>query len=190
MYDRLINSLDADLIARRVTHARNRHAQTLAREGNDKSLTVGRKVTDFTLPNLDGDKVSLFELFDEKDYVLVDFWASWCGPCLESFPALKNLYSSYKEHGFEIVSVSIDETHKLWTEGSKDHKLPWINLGELEGWTREVATAYGVNFIPKAYLVDKEGMILQKDVTPEKLETFLIEEYGETESLEEPDDTL
>lgn len=190
VYDRLSNSLDTDLVARRVTHARNMHAKTLAREGNDKSLTVGKTVSDFTLPNLDGDKFSLFELLEENDFVLLDFWASWCGPCIESFPALKDLYSSYKEHGFEIVSVSIDETHELWSEGSKDHDLPWINLGEAKGWTGEIATAYGVNFIPKGYLVDKERKIVQKDVSPEKLKTFLIEEYGEKESLEEPKDSL
>ena len=80
--------------------------------------------------------MSLSDILDEKEYVLVDFWASWCGPCIATFPALKDLYASFGKHGFEIVSVSIDDTRENWSYMTEEHELPWINLGELEGFRR------------------------------------------------------
>ncbi|MXW07623.1 MAG: TlpA family protein disulfide reductase, partial [Gammaproteobacteria bacterium] len=100
IYDRLTNSLDKDLVMRRVTHDRNFHARNLASRGIDRSLVVGKSVPDFTLPNLSGETISLSDLQQKNDVVLVEFWASWCGPCIEAIPALKDLYSTYRKHGF------------------------------------------------------------------------------------------
>lgn len=178
IYDRLIDSLDKDLVARRVIHRRNDHAMDIARSVNDRSLSVGKKAPDFTLESFEGEGVSLSDLLARNDYVLVDFWASWCGPCIATFPALKDLYASYRDHGFEIVSVSIDDSHDLWSYSTEEYELPWINLGELEGFEGEMVMSYGVNFVPKGYLLDSEGQIVQKDLSTDQLAAFLEKEYS------------
>ena len=179
IYDRLSNSLDKDLVTRRVTHDRNFHAAHLESVGINRSLVVGKQAPDFTLPNLDGEQISLNDLQQKSEFVLVDFWASWCGPCIESIPALKDLYTSYHESGFEIVSISVDDHHDAWAEGSEEYELPWVNLGELKGFRGDIATSYGVTFIPKSYLLDHEGQIVQKDLSPEKLDEWLAETFGD-----------
>lgn len=180
IYDRVSKSLDSDLVIRRVTHDRNFHAQNLASRGIDQSLVVGKHVPDFTLPNLNGEQISLGDLQQKNEVVLVEFWASWCGPCIEAIPALKDLYSSYHKNGFEIVSVSIDDDQESWIEASEKYELPWTNLGELAGWNGEVATSFGVTFIPKNYLVNTQGEIVEKDLTSEKLDAWLESRYKET----------
>ena len=146
---------------------------------NDKKLIPGQKVSDFTLVNLDGEEVSLFDVLQENNTVLIDFWASWCGPCVASFPKLKELRTAYGREGFEIVAVSIDRTRDEWAEGSDKHEIPWINLGELESWDGEIATMYGVHFIPKSYLIDSDGCILQKDLPTNLLEQVLVRQFDE-----------
>lgn len=180
IYDRLANSLDADLAMRRVINDRNDHASHLASRGIDSSLVVGKEVPAFTLQNVDSEQISLSEIVEQNELVLIEFWSSWCGPCIGAIPALKDLYSSYNQQGFEIVSVSIDDNHEAWIEASEEHELPWVNLGELKGWRGEVAISYGVTFIPKNYLVNTQGEIVGKDLTTEKLDEWLAKEYKES----------
>ena len=146
---------------------------------NDKKLIPGQRVPDFTLVNLDGEEMSLSEILEDNDTVLIDFWASWCGPCVASFPKLKALRAAYGQDGFEIVAISIDRTQEDWSTGSDQHKIPWINLGELESWDGEVATMYGVHFIPKSYLIDSESCILQKDLPIDLLEEVIVSQFGD-----------
>lgn len=145
---------------------------------NDKQLVRGQKASDFTLEDLQGNEVSLSDTLMENDAVLVDFWKISCGPCIASFPKLKELRARYKQRGFEIVSISMDPIKEDWTSGSEEHELPWINLGELESWDGKVATEYGVRFIPKSYLIDKDGCLLQKDLPTDLLEEVLVSRYG------------
>ncbi len=144
---------------------------------NDKQFIPGQKASDFTLADLNGNDVSLFDVLEEHDTVLVDFWNVSCGPCIASFPKLKELHAKYKQQGFEVVSISIDLVEEDWISGSKEHELPWINLGELGSFDGEVATKYGVRFIPKSYLIDKAGCLLQKDLTTDLLEEVLVNRY-------------
>ena len=119
--------------------------------------------------------------------MLIDFWASWCGPCIADFPELKKLYAAYEDEDFEIVGVSIDSKKEDWIEGLEEHKLPWTNLGELKDWQGPVTTSYGVMGIPMGYLVDSQGCIYKKHVRPAALKEFLVNRYGMDESLVEPD---
>lgn len=180
IYERLANTLDDDLVIRRVTHSRNSHASNLARRGIDGSLVEGKLAPDFTLSNLEGEQISLIDLQQKNEFVLVEFWASWCGPCVGAIPALKDLYSTYNQYGFEIVSISLDDERDPWVEASEEYKLPWVNLGELKGFDGDVATSFGVTFIPKSYLVDKDGHIVIKDGSPEKLAAFFAESLDES----------
>lgn len=186
IYDRLAKTLDEDLVTRRVIHNRNVHASHLASIGFDRSLVIGKGVPDFTLPSMHGEEITLRDVLDQKDLVLVDFWASWCGPCIATFPALKELYASYSLHGFEIVSVSVDSSHDIWSQGSEQHELPWVNLGELKGFQGEIARSYGVTFIPKSYLINPQGHIVQKDLSINQLKEFLVQKYGEPPKTDDP----
>ena len=185
IYDRLTKSLDKDLVMRRVTHDRNFHSQNLASRGIDRSLVVGKNVPNFTLPNINGEQISLDDLQQQNEIVLVEFWSSWCGPCIEAIPALKDLYSSYHKNGFEIVSVSIDDDQESWIEASEKYELPWTNLGELAGWDGEVATSFGVTFIPKNYLVNSLGEIVEKDLTTERLDDWLANRFEEKTEVDQ-----
>lgn len=145
---------------------------------NDKQLIRGQKAPDFTLADLQGNEVSLFNVLSENDTLLVDFWKISCGPCIASFPKLKELRDKYQQQGFEILTISMDPIREDWVEGSKEHELPWINLGELESFDGEVATEYGVRFMPKSYLIDKKGCLLQKDLETDLLAEVLVSRYG------------
>ena len=179
VYDRLIKSLDKDLVLRRVIQDRNEHAMYIARAVKDRSLGVGQTAPDFALQNFEGEEITLSDILDGREHVLIDFWASWCAPCFATFPALKEMYASYREHGFEIVSISIDRSRDEWSDSTDEHELPWINLGELKGFEGDVVMSYGVNFVPKAYLLNSEGQIVQKDLSTDRLAAFLANGYGD-----------
>ena len=175
IFERLAEELDSDLVAQRVIPQRDLLAQNIAIELNEESLIQGQKVPDFTLSNMEGEDIALYpDVLQENKIVLIDFWASWCGPCIAMFPHLKSIYHDYKENGFEIVSVSLDSESIDWTESSEQQQLPWVNLGELKGMKGPTAVDYGVQFIPKSYLVDMDGCILKKDLHPEMLKDLLV----------------
>ncbi|MCY3886064.1 MAG: redoxin domain-containing protein [Gammaproteobacteria bacterium] len=187
VYDKLAELLDDDLVARRVSPARDRLARQLESQENDASLSPGQKAPEFTLASLEGTDVALYDVLAEKEVVLIDFWASWCGPCIADFPELKRLYAAYDDHGFEIVGVSIDSALEDWEQGSIDNELPWIDLGQMDGWEGAIATTYGVLAIPKGYLLDTNGCILEKNIRPARLEEVLVARYGEVAEPSESD---
>ena len=173
VYDKLAEVLDDDLVAQRVTPAREKLVSQIKSEQNDADLVPGQKVPDFTLADLEEKETILYDVLADNELVLVEFWASWCGPCIAAFPMLKDLHAAYSKSGFEIVSVSIDSDSHHWEQASEEQDLPWIDVGEMSGWDGETATAYGVQFVPKSYLIDGEGYILQKDLNPDELEDYL-----------------
>ncbi len=178
VYDRLASELDEELVARRVSPSRDSLAAYIEVNDNDSSLVPGQKVPNFQHPNLEGEETSLQDILEDKVVVLIDFWASWCAPCIAKFPKMKELYGAYGDEGFEILSNSIDSTQEAWEQTSAQHDLPWTSVGEIEGWHGATARAYGVQHIPKSYLVDSEGCILQKDIVLEELEEVLGSRFG------------
>lgn len=125
-------------------------------------LKVGTKVPDIKLMDKNGKPVSLSSL--RGKLVLIDFWATWCGPCKAEIPNLKRIYASYKDKGFEIFSVSIDRSKDQWVSGSKD--LPWVSVFDDGG---VVASQFNVSSIPFMMLVDKEGTIVAKNIRGNQL---------------------
>jgi len=177
-----------DFVAANITPFIEILESTLTSIANDEKLIPGQKVPEFTLANYDGEDRSLYSLLADNDMVLIDFWASWCGPCIADFPELKKLYAAYTDEGFEIVGVGVLDTKEDWKGSVEEHELPWINLGETDEPEGPVATMYGVNAIPKGFLVDSQGCIYKKNIRPAALKEFLVDRYGMDESLEKPED--
>lgn len=177
LYDRLAESLDQDVVSRRVIPARNRLAAHLEKLANHRRLVEGEKVSEFTLENLDGDETSLTDVTATNDLVLIDFWADWCGPCVAAFPKLKKLHALYKDFGFEIVSISVDTSFEDWQEISEEYELPWTDLGAREDLMCSTAVSYGIFGLPTTYLVDGEHRILHKNIDHDELSELLAKRY-------------
>ncbi len=136
----------------------------------------GSMAPDFSLPKADGTPFSLSKL--RGKYVLVDFWASWCGPCRKENPQVVALYNKYKDKGFEILGVSLDEDKEAWLKAIEKDRLTWIHVSDLKGWQNEAARLYNVNAIPMTYLIDPDGVIIAKGLRGPALEAKLQELLG------------
>jgi thiol-disulfide isomerase/thioredoxin len=110
-------------------------------------------------------------------YVLLDFWASWCGPCRASFPELINTYNKYKDKKFQILGVSLDDKKELWLKAIETDKLPWDQVSDLKGASSEVAKLYNVTQIPQNLLIDPNGVIVGRNLVGKSLEDKLLELY-------------
>jgi peroxiredoxin len=129
---------------------------------------VGDKAKEITLPDTKGNTISLSSL--KGKIVLIDFWASWCGPCRRSVPELKKVYSKYQSKGFEIYGISLDADKNDWMQALKEDKINWIRVNDLKG---ETAGIWNVAYIPTVYLLDKEGKILAINPSHEELDALL-----------------
>jgi thiol-disulfide isomerase/thioredoxin len=121
----------------------------------------------------------LSEYVGKGDYVLVDFWASWCGPCMQEMPNVKANYEKYKDKGFKVVDLSFDRNADAWKKAIREHYLNWIHLSDLKFWQTVAAETYGIRSIPSSILCDPTGKIVDIDLRGEKLGAKLMEIYGE-----------
>lgn len=134
-----------------------------------KKVAVGQVAPDFTMATVDGTPVKLSDLYSKNRYTLIDFWASWCGPCRGENPNVVAVYNDYKTKGLGILGVSLDAKKEDWQKAIADDKLAWIQVSDLKGWQNEAAVLYAVNSIPSNLLVDKTGKIIAKNLREEKL---------------------
>lgn len=142
-----------------------------------KAIEVGYMAPDFTLPDSTGKKtLTLSKL--RGQYVLIDFWASWCGPCKAEIPFLKRAYQTYHEKGFEILSVSLDDKREKWMEALRQYQMPWLHVSDVKGFGSLVNDLYHVPAIPKTLLLDKNGKIIASDLRGAFLEQKLAELLG------------
>lgn len=142
-----------------------------------KRFAVGAEIRDFVADTLEGESVRLADVRADSKYVLVEFWASWCGPCRVEIPHMKEAYDRYRDKGFEIVSFTIDNDREDWEVASEEEQLPWPNLGM--GEEADAPRAYNVTGVPKNYLVDSAtGDILARDLRGHHLDEKLAELFG------------
>jgi peroxiredoxin len=136
--------------------------------GTFAQVKKGEPAPEISLPGANGSVVNLSDL--KGKVVLIDFWASWCGPCRNNNPRLVKLYQKFHEKGFEIFGVSVDNTSASWKEAIKEDQLQWVQVNDNKGWNSSVAMTYNVNAIPASFLVDKEGVIRAIDFEGRALE--------------------
>lgn len=150
--------------------------ESAAKRAAERKIAVGTEILDFSAETLSGETVLLSDVRADSEVVLLEFWASWCGPCISEIPHMKEAYATYKEKGFEIVSFTIDDTREDWVEASDEHELPWLNLGM--GPAEEAPVMYNVTGVPKNYLIESStGAILAKDLRGHKLDEELKERF-------------
>lgn len=132
---------------------------------------VGDQAYEITLPDIKG---NVQKLSDNKGkVVLIDFWASWCGPCRKANPDLAAIYTKYREKGFEIFGVSIDDEKKAWKKAIQADRINWKQVHAPGGWDAPVALEWKLEQIPASFLIDQQGKVIAKDPTKEDLENHL-----------------
>lgn len=134
----------------------------------------GQRFTDFAVEN-GGDTVRLSDYVGRGQYALVDFWASWCGPCRQEMPHVKEAYAKYHDRGFDIVGLSFDNKREAWVAAIKKLELPWHHLSDLKGWQSIAAETYGIDSIPATILFDPAGKVVATNLRGEALAEKLAE---------------
>lgn len=139
-----------------------------------QKVAIGEQFTDFTQNDVNGEPFTMSSIVG-KNYILIDFWASWCGPCRAENPNVVAVYNDYKDKGFDIIGVSLDKSKEKWLKGIEDDKLTWHHVSDLEYWKNEVAQTYAVNSIPHSILLDPGGKIIAKNLRGEELRAKIAE---------------
>lgn len=136
---------------------------------------VGKDFINISGETPDGKTISLSDYVGKSKLVLLDFWASWCGPCRVEMPNLVEAYAKYKSKGFEIVGVSLDDNKAAWEKGIKDLNITWPQMSDLKGWESKLSGAYHVTGIPFTLLIDQNGKIIAENLREDQLQKMLEE---------------
>ena len=139
----------------------------------------GQDYHDIELPDSTGTVHRLSEYVGHGKYVLLDFWASWCGPCIGSMPMMKDIHNAYASRGLQIIGISFDSERDKWLSAIKRHELPWLHLSDLKGWESVGSDAYGIRAIPETILIDPDGKIVATGLREEELKARLAEIFAE-----------
>ncbi|MBR1448027.1 MAG: TlpA family protein disulfide reductase [Prevotella sp.] len=145
---------------------------------NIEKKAPGKQYVDMTIKDLDSQERKLSEWIGRGQYVMIDFWASWCGPCRQELPNVVANYAKYHEKGFEIIGISFDSKDEAWRKAVKDLGMTWPQLSDLGGWKSAAADVYGISSIPASILVDGTGKVVALNLRGEKLGEKLQEIYG------------
>jgi peroxiredoxin len=138
-----------------------------------KKTAIGKLASDFTLNDINGNSVSLSSY--RGKYLLVDFWASWCGPCRVENPNVVNAYATYRSEKFDILGLSLDNNPESWKKAIKSDRLMWTQVSDLKGWESQIVINYGIKGIPFNMLLNKDGIIIAKNLRGQALQNKLKE---------------
>ena len=144
-----------------------------ARIASLEHVDEGAVAPDFTLPTPEGKEVSLYGLTGKLK--IVDFWASWCGPCRMENPNMVKLYADFKDKGLTVISVSLDEHKDKWLKAIKDDGLTWTHVSDLKGWHSEVVKLFNIDAVPTIFVLDANNRIIAKNLRGEALRAFVSE---------------
>lgn len=157
-----LNRLDAPL------HQMEEYSYMYGKLERMKAVAIGKKYTDFGLETPEGEMLKVSDVH-QGNVLLIDFWASWCGPCRQANPEVVEIYNTYHEQGFEILGVSLDRDSANWVKAISDDQLTWSHISDLKYWNCEGAVLYGVPAIPHTVLIDRDGIITAKNLHGDEL---------------------
>lgn len=154
-----------------------RYDQFIQYANKAKTTALHSQYQDFELTDPEGKKVKISSLIPEGSYCMLEFWASWCGPCRAEIPHLAKTHQKYKDAGFKIISISIDENDKHWRKAMEQEKMIWPQLNDPKGFGGEISQAYNITGIPFAILLDPSGKIINFNMRGARLDNALLEIY-------------
>lgn len=136
----------------------------------------GATIKDFTQKTPDGTEISLMDEVKKYKVTVIDFWASWCGPCRQEMPFMMQMYDKHQSKGLGIIGISLDNDKDAWVKGTEALGFTWPQMSDLKGWDNEIAQHFQVTSIPHTIVVDQKGTILRRGLRGEELEAFVAEQ--------------
>ena len=154
-----------------VKRDRSKDAERMA----EKQAFIGKQFTDIELADIAGNPHKLSEYVGNGHWLLVDIWASWCGPCRADMPNMTAAYENYHDKGLNVIGLSLDSQRESWVGAITDLNLPWMHLSDLKGWESIVCNVYKTSSIPDNLLIDPQGKIVARGLRGEALHNKLAE---------------
>ena len=139
----------------------------------EQTTAIGKKINDFTMNDINGKPQSIMSEIAKHKLTVIDFWASWCGPCRQEMPNVVKLYNDYNSKGLGIIGISLDKKQQDWENATKNLGIKWVQLSDLEGWNNAAAKMMNVRSIPQTIIVDNKGTIIAKGLRGAELESFV-----------------